>query len=117
MKRNEGTERLAKQKERRNKEHSLTKEEEVLSWTSTIETLEKVYKDFYSYKDFRMGKFKPNPVWLCEGNYKDEDKSTYKKEVIRILNLCKKEYILINSPAIATLIYINRLNEREARKR
>jgi hypothetical protein len=47
MKRNEEAERLAKQKERRNKEQSLTKEEEGLSWTSTIEALEKAYKDFY----------------------------------------------------------------------
>jgi hypothetical protein len=102
MKRNEEAERLAKQKERRNKEQSLTKEEEVLSWTHTIETLEKVYKDFYSYKDFRLGKFKPKPVWLCNGNYKDEDKATCKKEVMRILNFCNKEHILINSPAIVS---------------
>jgi hypothetical protein len=94
----------------------LTKEEEVLSWTSTIETLEKVYKDFYSYKDFPKGKFNPNPVWLYEGNYKNEDKATCKKEVMRILNLCKKEYILINSPAIANLIYNNRLSERKVKK-
>jgi hypothetical protein len=52
MKRNEEAERLAKQKERWNKEQSLTKEEEVLSWTHTIETLEKVYKDFYYFLIF-----------------------------------------------------------------
>lgn len=116
MKRNEEAERLAKQKERWNKEQSLTKEEDISSWTQTIEILEKVYKKFYFYKDFPKEKFNPNPVWLCEGNYTDEDKASCKKEVIRILNLCKKEYVLINSPAIANLIYVNRLNEREARK-
>jgi hypothetical protein len=79
---NEEAERLEKQKERWNKERSLSKEEEALSWTPTIESLEKVYKDFYSYKDFPKGKFNPNPVWLCEENYTDEDKATCKKEVI-----------------------------------
>jgi hypothetical protein len=116
MKRNEEAERLEKQKERWNKERSLSKEEEVLSWTHIIEALEKVYKHFYSYKDFPKGKFNPKPVWLCKGNYTDEDNATCKEEVMRILNLCKKEYILINSPAIASLIYVNRLNEREAGK-
>jgi hypothetical protein len=114
MKRNEEVERLAKQKEIWNKEQSLTKEEEVLSWTNTIESLEKIYKHFYSYKDYRLGKFKPKPVWLCEGEYKNEDKEKSKKEVIGILKLCKKEHILINSPAIVNLIYANRLNKREA---
>ena len=113
MKRNEEAERLEKHKERWNKEQSLTKEEEALSWTKTIETLEKAYKDFYSYKDFPNRKFNPKPVWRCEGNYTDEDKATCKKEVMRILNLCKKEYVLINSPAIANLIFVNRLNERK----
>ena len=47
MKRNEEAERLIKQKERRDKEKLLGKEEEVLSWTSTIEALEKAYKHFY----------------------------------------------------------------------
>jgi hypothetical protein len=32
---------------------------------------------------------------------------------MRILKLCKKEHVLINSPAIANLIYVNRLNKRE----
>jgi hypothetical protein len=61
-----------------------------------------------------LGKFKPKPVWLCEGEYKNEDKEKSKKEVVRILKLCKKEHVLINSPAIANLIYVNRLNKREA---
>jgi hypothetical protein len=60
-----------------------------------------------------LGKFRPKPVWLCEGEYKNEDKEKSKKEVVGILKLCKKEHILINSPAIANLIYVNRLNKRE----
>jgi hypothetical protein len=63
----------------------LSKEEEVKSWTRTIEALEKIYKGFYSYKDYRSGKFKPEPVWRREGDYKDEDKAAYKNEVIKIL--------------------------------
>ena len=117
MKRNEEAERLAKQKERWNKEQSLTKEEEFLSWTSTIEALEKAYMDFYSYKDFPKGKFNPKPVWTCEKDYRDEEKRDCKKEVIKILKLCKKEDVLINSPAIANLIFVNRLNEKRAAKK
>jgi hypothetical protein len=55
-------------------------------------------------------------VWTCEGNYKDEDKVACKKEVIKILKLCKKEDVLINNPAVANLIYVNRLRKREAMK-
>jgi hypothetical protein len=108
MRRSEEAERLAKQKEGWTKEDRLSKEEEVASWIRTIEALEKIYKGFYSYKDFRMGKFKPEPVWRCEGNYKDEDKAACKNEVIKILKQCKKEDVLINNPAIANLIYNNR---------
>jgi hypothetical protein len=112
MRRNEEAERLVKQEDIWNKENRLTKEEQVTSWTTTVEALEKIYKHFYSYKDSRLGKFKPKPVWLCEGEYKDEDKEKSKKEVVGILKLCKKEHILINSPAIANLMYVNRLNKR-----
>ncbi|MDR2351117.1 MAG: hypothetical protein LBD56_00315 [Endomicrobium sp.] len=112
MRRSEELERLAKEKEKWNKEKDLSKEEEVISWMKTIEALEKVYKGFYSYKDCRSGKFKPSSVWKCDGSYKDEDKMACKKDVMRILNLCKKEDVLINRPAIANLIYVNRLNKR-----
>jgi hypothetical protein len=115
--RNEEAERLRRQKERWNKEQSLTKEEEVLSWTSTIETLEKIYKDFYSYKDFMSGKFKPKPIWTCEGNYSEEDKEYCKKEVIEIFKLCKKEYILRAKPAVVNAIYDNRLKRKLGRKK
>jgi hypothetical protein len=47
MRRNEENERLAKQEEIWNKENRLTKEEQVRSWTNTIEALEKIYKHFY----------------------------------------------------------------------
>jgi hypothetical protein len=114
MRRNEEAERLVKQEEIWTKENRLAKEEQVASWTTTIEALEKIYKHFYSYRDFPKGKFNPKPVWLCEGEYKNEDKEKSKKEVVGILKLCKKEHILINSPAIANLIYVNRLNKREA---
>jgi hypothetical protein len=114
MRRNEEGERLVKQEEIWDKENRLTKEEQVRSWTMTIEALEKIYKHFYSYRDYRLGKFKPKPVWICEWEYKDEDKEKSKQEVVRVLNLCKKEHLLINSPAIASLIYVNRLNKREA---
>jgi hypothetical protein len=63
-----------------------------------------------------MGKFKPEPVWRREGDYKDEDKAVCKNEVIRILKQCKKEDILINRPAVANLIYVNRLNKRDTTK-
>jgi hypothetical protein len=116
MRRGEEAERLAKEKEIWNKEDRLSKEEEVASWTRAIEALEKIYKGFYSYKDYRMGKFKPELVWRCEGKYNDEDKAAYKNEVIKILKQYKKEYILINSPAIANLIYVNRLNKRKELK-
>jgi hypothetical protein len=75
MIRNEEAKRLAKEKEIWNKENRLSKEEEIKSWTPTIEVLEKIYKHFYSYKDFRLGKFNPSAVWLCQGNYNDEDKA------------------------------------------
>jgi hypothetical protein len=117
MRRSEELERLGKEKEIWNKENRLNNEEQVRSWTSTIEALEKIYKGFYSYKDYRSGKFKPEPVWTCEGNYKDEDKAVCKKEVMRILKLCKKEDVLINSPAVASLIYNNRLNKKIASER
>jgi hypothetical protein len=61
-----------------------------------------------------LGKFKPEPVWTSVVNYKDEDKVACKNEVIKILKLCKKEDVLINSPAVANLMYINRLRKREA---
>jgi hypothetical protein len=64
MRRSEELKRLEKEGEIWNKESRLSKEEQVVSWTPTIEVLEKIYKDFYSYKDFRLGKFKPKPVWL-----------------------------------------------------
>jgi hypothetical protein len=64
-----------------------------------------------------MGKFKPEPVWTCEGKYNDEDKAACKNEVIKILKQCKKEHILINRPAVANLIYNNRLNKKIASKR
>jgi hypothetical protein len=91
MRRNEEDERLVKQEEIWDKENRLTKEEQVRSWTNTIEVLEKIYKHFYSYRDYRLGKFKPKPVWLCEGEYKREDKEKSKKEVVGILKLCKKD--------------------------
>jgi hypothetical protein len=112
MRRNEEAERLVKQEDVWNKENRLTKEEQVASWATTVEALEKIYKHFYSYKDYRLGKFKPKPVWLCEGEHKDEDKEKSKKEVVGILKLCKKEHILINNPAIANLMYVNRLIKR-----
>jgi CRISPR/Cas system CSM-associated protein Csm2 small subunit len=68
MRRNEEVERLRKEKARHNKEDSLSKEEEIASWTKTVEVLEKIYRDFYSYKDYRSGKFKPSPAWECEGD-------------------------------------------------
>jgi hypothetical protein len=117
MRRSEEVERLGKEKEIWNKEKDLSKEEEVTSWTKTIEALEKIYKGFYSYKDFKLGKFKPEPVWTCEGNYKDEDKAACKKDVMRILKQCKKEDVLINSPAVASLIHNNRLNKKIASER
>jgi hypothetical protein len=113
VRRSEEVERLGKEKEKWNKEKDLSKEEYVTSWTRTIEALEKIYKGFYSYKDFKLGKFKPEPVWTCDDSYKDEDKTACKKDVMRILNLCKKEDVLINRPAVANLIYVNRLNKRE----
>jgi hypothetical protein len=116
MRRSEELERLAKRKELWNKENRLSKEEQVASWIRTIEALEKIYKGFYSYKDYRMGKFKPELVWRCEGDYKDEDKAVCKNEVIKILKLCKKEDVLINRPAVANLIYVNRLNKRDTTK-
>jgi hypothetical protein len=117
MIRNEEAERLAKEKELWNKENRLSKEEKVASWIRTIKALEKIYKGFYSYKDFRMGKFKPEPVWACKESYKDEDKKDSKNEVIKILKLCKKEDVLINSPAVASLICVNRLRTRKATKK
>jgi hypothetical protein len=116
MIRNEEAKRLAKEKEIWNKEDRLSKEEEVASWIRTIEAIEKIYKGFYSYKDFRMGKFKPSPVWECKGSYKDEDKKDCKNEVIKILKQCKKEDVLINRPAIANLMYVNRLRKRDTTK-
>jgi hypothetical protein len=103
--RREEIERLEKEKEIWNKENRLSKEEEIKSWTPTIEVLEKIYKHFYSYKDFRLGKFNPSAVRLCQGDYNDEDKAACKKEVMRILKMCKKEGIFINNSAIANLIY------------
>jgi hypothetical protein len=112
MRRSEELERVAKEDEGWAKEEELSKEEEVASWTRTIEALEKIYKGFYSYKDYRLGKFKSEPLWTCEGKYKDEDKAACKNEVIKILKQCKKEDILINRPSIANLIYVNRLRKR-----
>jgi hypothetical protein len=111
MRRSDEVERLEKEKEIWNKEDRLSKEEYVASWTFTIETLERIYKGFYSYKDYRLGKFNPEPVWTSVVNYKDEDKVACKNEVIKILKLCKKEYVLINNPAVVHLIYVNRLNK------
>jgi hypothetical protein len=46
VRRSEELERLAKEKGIWNKEKDLSKEEEVRSWMSTIEVLEKIYKGF-----------------------------------------------------------------------
>jgi hypothetical protein len=110
MIRNEELKRLAKEKEIWNKEKDLSKEEYVASWTRTIDVLEKANKDFSSKKARQC------LLWTCEGNYKDEDKVACKKEAIKILKLCKKEDILINNPAVANLIYVNRLRKRESMK-
>jgi hypothetical protein len=99
---NEEAERLAKQKERRAKEDLLTPEEQVSSWTHIIETLEKINKN--------LGKSKPKPAWLCEGNYTDEYKAACKEEVMMILNMCNKKDLLTNSPSIVNAIYVNRLD-------
>jgi hypothetical protein len=80
VRRSEGFERL--EGEKWNKEKDLSKEEEVRSWTSTIEALEKLYEGFYCYRGYKLWKFKPNPVWVCEGKYKGEDKVACKREVI-----------------------------------
>jgi nitrogen regulatory protein PII-like uncharacterized protein len=117
MRRSEELERLAKEKEGWNKEGRLGEEEQVASWTKTIEALEKIYKGFYCYKDYRSGKFKPELVWTCKGSYKDEDKAACKNEVIKILKQCKKEDVLINRPAVANLIYNNRLRKKIASER
>jgi hypothetical protein len=47
MRRNEEAERLVKQEEIWTKENRLAKEEQIASWTTTIEVLEKLYKHFY----------------------------------------------------------------------
>jgi hypothetical protein len=114
---NEEAERLRRQKERWDKEECSTREEQISSWTQTIETLEKIDKAWNSSRDFPKGKFKPKPIWTCEGNYSEEDKEYCKKEVIEILKLCKKEYILIDKPAVANSIYVNRLNKRDATRK
>jgi hypothetical protein len=63
-----------------------------------------------------VGTFKPESVWTCEGDYKNEDKAVCKNEVIKILKQCKKEDVFINSPAVANLIYNNRLRKRGTTK-
>jgi inactivated superfamily I helicase len=92
------------------KEDNLGKEEEAATWTKTIELLEKVYKDFGSKKDKKA-------VWECKGDYREEDKTLCKKEVIQILKLCKKEYVIVDKPSVANAIYVNRLNKREATRK
>jgi hypothetical protein len=111
MRRNEELKRIEKEKEIWNKEKDLSKEEYIVSWTRTIDVLEKANNAFGSKKAGQC------LVWTCEGNYKDEDKVACKKEVIKILKLCKKEDVLINNPTVAHLIYNNRLGKKVALER
>jgi hypothetical protein len=85
-------------------------EEGIKDWTDVIETLERIQKDLGAKEG------EQEPLWECKEIYEDGWKKDCRNEVIEILKLYGKEYLLKDNPTVVNSIYANRLSKIQTQK-